>query len=602
MELQSVDDAKLRHTEWLFLQCVPRISVAKFVFPFPLNAPISRFFSLVLLLLASLPAAADVLRLSDVPAESLGRYADYYIEEKDVALGLDEAMAKQRAGGFRPETKTSPDFGIGSMPVWLHLAIDNDSRDYHDMFFVGGVTWLDRLDVYVVRADGKRTVVHTGDELPDAPGLTPAMGYALPLQLSAGRNDLYLRIASTDPMAVPIELMTKQRFEERRLLLGYYFGFFFGFLIALSAYNVLLFAGTRERSYLYYSLALLSILFCNFAYTGHGAAWLWPELPAFQHFVILVSMVIYNALGMMFAARFLGLAENSPRTLRAIRWIVVAGLGLMVLAVLVNSQLLAALVAFICMTAFTLGMFVLGIMSVWRKQTSGRYFLLATFFGMLGVATTALAVWGKIPFGKLTFHAAEIGLVIEATLLALALANWMREHRVARYQAEQVARLDSLTQLNNRRAFLELAAPYMDAAERHARPLSLVMMDIDHFKSINDRYGHKTGDLALVAIADLLKKHSRTSDIVARWGGEEFIMLLPETDAQQAINHAERLRLAISGIRIPTKNEDISMTSSFGIAERSADLSLERLIDEADVQLYEAKRSGRNQVCCKAGV
>lgn len=568
------------------------------IFLLPLNTPITRLVSFILLLLASLSAAAgsDVIRLSDVPPHSLGRYADYFIEG-DVPLSPGEAVMKQHAGEFQPVTKAAPDFGIGAKPVWLHLAIDNDSSTDVARFLVAGVTWLDRLDIHVVHADGSQIVVHTGDELPYAPGLTPALGYAFLLRFPAGNSDVYLHVASTDPMAVPMELMTEPRFHERRLQFGYFYGFFFGFLLALSAYNVLLFAGTRERSYLYYSLALLSILFCNFAYTGHGAAWLWPASPAFQHYVILVSMVVYNALGMQFAARFLALAEHSPRTLRMMRRVVAVGLGLMMIAVAVNSQLLAALVAFIYMTAFTFGMFALGVMSVWRKQSSGRYFLFATFFGMLGVGVTALAVWGKIPFGIYTFHAAELGLMIEATLLALGLAKWMRENRDALCAAEQVARMDALTHLNNRRAFMELAIPYVTAAGRHERPMSLVMMDLDHFKSINDQYGHRTGDLVLVAVADLLKKHSRTSDIVARWGGEEFIMLLLETDADQALSHAERLRQAICEVRITAGAVNISLTASFGIAERTADLSLDRMIEAADAQLYEAKRSGRNKVC-----
>ena len=182
-------------------------------------------------------------------------------------------------------------------------------------------------------------------------------------------------------------------------------------------------------------------------------------------------------------------------------------------------------------------------------------------------------------------------------MLALALAHWMRQHREARYLAEQVARQDALTQLNNRRAFLEAAHPLLDAAARHDRPLSLVMMDIDHFKSINDRYGHKTGDEALVAVANLLKRMSRSSDVVARWGGEEFILLLPESDAQQAANHAERLRRAVSEMRIQAGDSVLTMTSSFGIATRAPEMSLEALIDASDVLLYEAKRRGRNQVC-----
>jgi len=200
-----------------------------------------------------------VISLSEVPSHTLGNYADYFIEG-DAALSLTEAMEKQRAGGFKQETKGVPDFGIGSKPVWLHLEFDNDTHAETERYFVGGVTWLDRMDVYLVRADGSQSVVHTGDELADAPGLTPAMGYALPLHFSAGRNDLYLYVASTDPMAIPVELMTKQQFEQRRVQLGYFYGFFFGFLAALSVYNFLLVVGTRERSYLYYSLALSSIL------------------------------------------------------------------------------------------------------------------------------------------------------------------------------------------------------------------------------------------------------------------------------------------------------------------------------------------------------
>ncbi|ADE11793.1 diguanylate cyclase [Sideroxydans lithotrophicus] len=570
-----------------------------------MNTPITKIIPLTLLFLASLlcaaGAGAEVLRLSEVPSHTLCCDAEYFIEG-GAPLSLTEAMERQRAGGFKQELKGAPNFGIGSKPVWLHLAFDNDTHAEAERYFVGGVTWLDRMDVYLVRADGSQSAVHTGDELPDAPGLTPAMGYALLLQFSAGRNDLYLRVASTDPMAIPVELMTRQQFEQRHLQLGYFYGFFFGFLAALSAYNFLLVVGTRERSYLYYSLALSSILFCNFAYTGHGVAWLWPEHPGFQKFVILVSMVVYNVLGLMFAARFLALKKHSPRTLRGIRWIGTLAVVIMALALMVDSQFVAAMVAFVCTTAFTIGMFLLGILSVLRNQTSGRYFLFATFFGMLGVGVTALAVWGKIPFRPYTFHAAEFGLVIEATLLALGLSNWMRENRDALYEAEQVARLDALTHLNNRRAFMELALPYASTAGRHERPMSLVMMDIDHFKSINDQYGHQTGDLVLTAVADLLKNFSRTSDIVARWGGEEFILLLPETGLKQAINHAERLRQAIAEFRIPVGETSISLTASFGIAAHVANLSFDKMIEQADVQLYEAKRSGRNKVCCSSAV
>jgi diguanylate cyclase (GGDEF)-like protein len=560
---------------------------------------LSRLLSLLcsLLAIAAFSAHAEIIRLSDIPERSLGAYTNYLVEG-DQPLNLAQAIKKQQAGDFKTESRPVPNFGIGSNPVWLHLAVDNDASTPVEKYFVGGMTWLDHLEIYLEYAGSTHSVVHTGDEVPGTPGLTPALGYALPLQFAPGRNDVYIRVNSIDPMAIPLELMGKNQLVQRRIHLGYFYGFFFGFLAALTAYNLLLFFGLRERSYLYYALTLGSILLCNFAYTGHGVSWLWPNLPGFQRYVILVLMVIYNAMGLLFASRFLSLRKHAPRTQIAIKWLGGIGLALMAIALLADSQLMAALVAFVCMGAFTIGMFLLGIMSTLRGQASGRYFLAATFFGMLGVGSTAFAVWGKIPFTQVTFHASEIGLEFEATLLALALAYRMRQSRSARHEAERVARQDALTHLNNRRAFVELAIQSLNAAGRHDRPLSLILMDIDHFKPINDKYGHKTGDDVLVAVADMLKKHCRASDIVARWGGEEFILLLTETDLEQACSYAERLRRAITEVHLPETDKDISLTASFGISERTPHLSLEDLIEQADVQLYKAKRGGRNKVCC----
>lgn len=554
---------------------------------------------LALLLALAAPVRAEVIDLSHAPAGSLGCHADYLIESGQ-PLDLADAMRKQAVGEFRPEMQTVPNFGIGSQPVWLHLAIDNPASAAVEKHVVFGVTWLDHVDVALIQSGRVLSQVHTGDEVPHAPGLTPAIGFALPLSIAPGRNDLYLRIDSADPMPIPIELMGDEGLEALQIRLGYFYGFFYGFLAALCAYNLLLYTGLRERSYLYYSLTLGSILLCNVGYTGHGVGWLWPDQPGFQRYFILVLMVVYNVMGLMFASRFLALAEFAPRILKAIKWFAVLGLGLITITTFADSHRLAALVAFIWMGTFSIGMFLLGIMSVWRKQESARYFLFATFFGMLGISSTAFAVWGKIPFGTLTFHAGELGLMIEAALLALALAYRMRQYQDSRNQAELLAQQDALTGLNNRRAFLERATPHLKTAERHQRPASLIMLDIDHFKSINDQHGHHAGDDALVEVSRLLLQYCRAGDLVSRWGGEEFVLLLTETGLRQAVDHAERLRKAISEIRIVAGSQTISLTASFGVTTHTANVSLEDMIAQADDQLYKAKESGRNKVCCAA--
>jgi diguanylate cyclase (GGDEF)-like protein len=220
---------------------------------------------------------------------------------------------------------------------------------------------------------------------------------------------------------------------------------------------------------------------------------------------------------------------------------------------------------------------------------------------MLGTFVTALSVWGFIPFNDWTYRAVEFGMLIDATLLALALAEQLRLIQLEKKLAEQLATRDYLTGLNNRRSFLDKAQPIWSTAQRSERDVSVIMLDIDHFKSINDHYGHATGDCALVAIGKVLVNSVRDGDIVARWGGEEFVLLLSETGLDAALVMAERLRVAISELRIPLHENDIVFTASFGVAHIVKHESLEALISEADHYLYQSKEKGRNSISSPLG-
>ncbi|MEI2421489.1 GGDEF domain-containing protein, partial [Arthrospira platensis SPKY2] len=140
----------------------------------------------------------------------------------------------------------------------------------------------------------------------------------------------------------------------------------------------------------------------------------------------------------------------------------------------------------------------------------------------IGVVITALSVWHGLPFETALFHAAEAGAAIEGTLLALALAYRMRSIQSAHEVAEKLSRTDPLTGLLNRRAFADRGEGLWSTATRNDRPLSMVLLDLDHFKQLNDQFGHTAGDDALKAVATVLKSSLRRGDIAARWGGEEF--------------------------------------------------------------------------------
>jgi len=164
-------------------------------------------------------------------------------------------------------------------------------------------------------------------------------------------------------------------------------------------------------------------------------------------------------------------------------------------------------------------------------------------------------------------------------------------------ELERLATIDGMTGIYNRRHFLALADRAWERSQRHDRPLSLLMMDIDFFKSINDRFGHDTGDRVIVHLANLARGSKRESDVLARLGGEEFALLLPDTGIEQAHAIAERLRRDVATGPLVAGSDLISTTVSIGVAAAVGRHSaIPDLMKAADLALYEAKNAGRNRV------
>jgi diguanylate cyclase (GGDEF)-like protein len=182
-------------------------------------------------------------------------------------------------------------------------------------------------------------------------------------------------------------------------------------------------------------------------------------------------------------------------------------------------------------------------------------------------------------------------------LLEKQVASQTRDLTEANERLKNLASRDSLTEIFNRRYFLELAAYELDRAKRNGRPVSLLMVDLDHFKRVNDTHGHAAGDDVLKGVVACIKAHLRDIDLFARIGGEELIVLMPETDLSAARLVAERLRIAIAATRFALSGEQVAITASFGLAlAKQPPEPLPDLMERADQALYAAKRGGRNRV------
>lgn len=186
-----------------------------------------------------------------------------------------------------------------------------------------------------------------------------------------------------------------------------------------------------------------------------------------------------------------------------------------------------------------------------------------------------------------------------AVALFIAVLVLMRRIQINQDELHRLSTTDGLSGALNRRRFEELADLERRRAQRSGAPMSLMLLDIDHFKRVNDQFGHAAGDAAIRMLAKVCKATLRPGDLFGRWGGEEFVIAMPETNAAGAVKAAERLRELLAGARFDANGKPRAITVSIGVAGLQRDeLSVDHAIARADRALYRAKEEGRNRVLC----
>lgn len=227
------------------------------------------------------------------------------------------------------------------------------------------------------------------------------------------------------------------------------------------------------------------------------------------------------------------------------------------------------------------------------------FFLLGPSVGAWVSAILFVYIIGYLYVMLPTFEPAAFSLGALLNVIEVLVALWFifRHYERSRASAfdelERLSNTDKLTGLYNRLRLDELLSEQLALSQRSGIPFTLVLCDIDHFKKINDDYGHLVGDEVLVELAKLLQTHTRATDYIGRWGGEEFLIICPATNAEGAQKLIESLREAVAQLNF---NHDLTLTMSFGIAAAQPQGNIVTILKTADNALYEAKRRGRNRV------
>lgn len=588
---------------------------------------ITRFCVLIISLFISAFCQAQLpINLSSDMEGVDTRMSVFYLEDADHVYTPEQVRSEPLASRFAPLPRGKSNFGISASNFWLRIDVKNTGdKSLSWLLEVEHPQW-DHVTFYTQGAAPQTG----GDHVAFADRAVAAESNVYPVNTAPGNvQRVWVHLSYDLPGKAETQLLLwtpdafSQHYADRYFVIGSFIGI--GLLLVL--YNLLIGYSTRMPEYLWYTLYIMAAMLVLLTNTGIGYRYLWQESRWFVDF----SPLIFPLLTLMLATQFTRSFLNTRELLvidRLLQSLLVIG-GLSVLCYLFGWRGYAIQLTLLY-ALLTVTFPLIGVWQYRKGRSDARFYVLGWSLWSLAMLIAVTRSAGIIPSSFATNFSPPLALGIEGVFLALALAdriNYLTQEKEAgelqhikhleqqqemlevlvsertaaleksMKHAELLAQTDSLTGVLNRRAFFEFGEKEFDRAKRYQTPAAVVMIDLDMFKQINDNYGHGTGDIVLVAAINSLKTMTRTVDLFGRIGGEEFIILLPQTTLLDATELTERLRATLEEMAIRVDEQTIKVTASFGIA--AIDVMSESLADamkRADDALYRAKAGGRNCV------
>lgn len=551
-----------------------------------------------------------------------------YLRDSGRSLQIEQVL--QQTEQFRPASERRDlNFGYTRDHLWLTLDLVCAADQLTDWLIEMRYASLDRVSLYSVGADGIQ-VQHSGDTLAYSERSIGHRNPVFALRLAPGeRRRLFILAHSEGSLTLDSQLWSAAGFQQYSQKGYVLLALYFGALLALGSYNLLLFAVLRERSFILYVCFVASFGVGVLAINGLGAQYLWPNLGTLGNRLLPLGLCLAATLGVLFAQAFLCTARRAPRLDRYLcTWACLAALATLATLLIEVQQALQLMSSVGLIT--TVLLLVSGLICVLKRVPGARIFVLAWLALLIGGTLLALRNFALIPSNFITVNAMQIGSAMEMLLLSLglaarfnqlkrlqekaqkqALAAALHQERVlelrvaertealaeANAQLEAQAMQDPLTGLANRSALVSHMQQAMLRASRRGELLALVLIDLDGFKDINDLWGHAAGDRVLIEVAVRLQAFARGSDLVARLGGDEFILLSEGIhNRQEVLGLAERLLHVIS-LPVALRHQSVSVGASIGISfSDGIEPDSETLMRQADQAMYQRKRSGKQGV------
>jgi len=547
------------------------------------------------------------------------------LEDKKSEWTIESIISSESSHNFLHNTKDTLNLGFTRSTIWTKFRIQNNSPTTQEWFLELDNPRMQYVDLYIIDSTGKMIVKKKqGMAHPFNQRDLNYRNNVFKILISYNNQyTIYLRTQTETSHSLnltiwsPIGLAEKVSFEQ------YFLGSFYGIAVVMAVYNLFLLFFTKDKSYFFYIVYISSLTINQAGIDGFTSQYLWQNSSwwALRSVLFFAGTAYLGAVGFM--QSFLKLRDFYPK-INTFFWGIQGIILLLILTIFIGNYLIVMQI-FNLLAIIPLIILIIGIISWKNGFRPARLYVLGWSIFLISVVIVTSQLIGWIPKTFFLNNMMKIGAAFEFVILSIALSDRINAIRRERdlfqkktlisqrilneeldaqvklrtaellklnIQLEGLANTDSLTGLFNRRHFFELVNPVLSLLTRKKNTSSLLMMDIDKFKNINDTFGHDTGDQVLKSFAKIILRIIRKSDICARYGGEEFLVFLPNTSIENALVLAEKLRRAIENYK---GIQNIKFTVSIGVTS-FLDEHIENAIKIADTALYSAKNNGRNKV------
>jgi diguanylate cyclase (GGDEF)-like protein len=569
--------------------------------------------------------------------ENKTSYSNFKVDFLMEDMGEDLGIEKISKLHFNKQISNAFSLGYIKNNLWFHFSIYNDSSLPKEMVLEFTEIIHKKLDLYVL-SNGV-THMKNGLRIPVKNREIQESNPSFPLYFSPNeKKEIYINLASIYGVFGAIEVKTTEQFQKDVQLKKYLYLFYFTSVIIIALYNLILFFYLREKIYLLY----ISHIFVFIIWAANYKGMLLPFITMKTYDLLQITIPTFFILLILFSQSILGTKKYFP----ILHKILYAFIGISIISFIwmlfeIHSGFLFMNISAIPLLPFLL---IVAIWALYKKHNIAFIYLIALTIYIIGMSQLSLLALGVLPYSIVSSNSAIIGSFLEVIFFSLLLAYRINDVRqeslrtqeelVAQQKTEStrlfhtvaektmalnhakeqlekeldkkeklekhlkhLASTDPMTELFNRRAFFDISDKAMLDSQKKSQKLTCLIVDIDHFKMINDSYGHDMGDKVIIDVSKLMLTNTRSIDSVGRVGGEEFAILMPNTDKDAAYQIADRLRKNIAKHKMSLHGETVQITVSIGLSTLTEeDTNIHTVLKRADSALYQAKENGRNQV------